>query len=228
MRDNRIDTIRGIAIVNMIIYHCIYDLYSIFGMDINITRLFPYQQAICWAFILVSGVSTKISKNRLKSLLMTLTVALTITIVTRILMPSEVVKFGVIHFFASAYLIDILLGEKLRKINPRMGITIFFILFLITYNIPEGRILGIELPKTLYNLNLFPLGFPSKNFYSSDYFPIIPWINLFYTGIFLGEIIEIKKEEKWKNPITLLGRHSLLVYVLHQPILFAVLSMIIN
>lgn len=72
-----------------------------------------------------------------------------------------------------------------------------------------------ELPRQLYSVPfLFPLGLPGPGFYSADYFPLIPWIFLFWTGLFLWRFLRPYAEETVRGwpacrPLVWLGRHSL-------------------
>ena len=90
-----------------------------------------------------------------------------------------------------------------------------------------GEGLRIMLPKVWYRNYLTTyLGFPFPQFYSTDYFSIFPWIFLFLTGFYLWGIFE--RNNWWHNPIlqikvpilNFLGRHSLLIYLIHQPVIY--------
>ena len=85
----------------------------------------------------------------------------------------------------------------------------------------------MALPKGLY-ADLFTawLGFPFPGFVSSDYFPLLPWIFLFWSGYFL---YRLRPEEPHRElprvaVLTWMGRHSLLIYLLHQPVVYGVLT----
>ena len=70
----------------------------------------------------------------------------------------------------------------------------------------------------------FFFGFVSSGFYSADYFPILPWIFVFLLGTWLGgKIREGKLPERFYTArfpfFPKVGRHALLIYILHQPIL---------
>ena len=86
----------------------------------------------------------------------------------------------------------------------------------------------LALPEGLYR-NLFTawLGFPAEGFVSSDYFGLLPWIFLFWTGLFLYRLHPGDAKTGLRIPgITAMGRHSLLVYLLHQPIIYGVLMLL--
>ena len=109
------------------------------------------------------------------------------------------------------------------------------LLFALTYNLPNGGWLGIKglLAVQIQTANpyLFPFGLLAPGFYSSDYYPLIPWFFLFVCGYYLGAWVKEGKAPKWLYPSRLpclefVGRHTLWVYVLHQPILVAVFWLI--
>ena len=75
------------------------------------------------------------------------------------------------------------------------------------------------------------LGFPDPGFFSGDYFPLFPWIFLYLTGYFLYGMFmkfpEVKNALRIHLPVPFLeaaGRHSLLLYLLHQPLLMLVFT----
>lgn len=98
-----------------------------------------------------------------------------------------------------------------------------------------GPFLSPAFPAALYKegpagLFLTALGFPMPGFFSTDYFSLIPWIFLFWAGMFLHLLMDCRRETaSWKTwdafhlnvpVLNWMGRHSLLVYLLHQPLLY--------
>ena len=71
---------------------------------------------------------------------------------------------------------------------------------------------------------------PAADFYSTDYFSLLPWFFLFVTGYFLHKICEkhhilqCNILQKKLPFVDFLGKNSLLVYLLHQPVLYGVLE----
>ena len=75
---------------------------------------------------------------------------------------------------------------------------------------------------------LFPFGWTYKGFYTADWFPIFPWLFVFLLGAWAGlYVVERKLPERFYTftcPILpQIGRRSLLIYILHQPILYGVI-----
>lgn len=116
-------------------------------------------------------------------------------------------------------------------------IVICFILFAITKRINYG-VLGFadvklaNLPASFYTWgdvgNFF--GFTEMNFYSTDYFSLFPWFFLFLAGYFLHKwfvqkewmdvLVKLPSFGRWWRP---LGKYSLLIYMLHQPVIYGIL-----
>ena len=98
----QIDALRGLALLNMLVYHAMYDWVYIFGhasgwYDIWSTHCHVWQQYICWSFILLSGYSFTLSRRPLKNGLLTAACAVVLTVATAVAMPEEVIWFGVLH-----------------------------------------------------------------------------------------------------------------------------------
>lgn len=234
-RVNVLDNLRGFSLVSMILYHGMYDLVYLFGVDVPWYRGWPgyiWQQSICWTFILVSGASTHYGKKPLRRGLEVLACGLLLTLGTWLFMPGQVILFGVLHFMGLAMLLAAALRPLLRRIPPAAGLAGAFLLFAFTKGIYFG-FLGfldiplLRLPAGLYSTPfLFPLGLPGPGFASSDYFPLIPWFFLFLCGYFLWALAKgrFKPKISRPNPLAFLGRHSLIIYMLHQPALYGLLT----
>ncbi len=240
MKNNRyfvLDTLRGFALVNMILYHALWDVVNIFRADVpwfTSESAHIWQQCICHTFILLSGFCWHFGKKKLKNALMVTGASVIITIVTAVFMKNSIILFGVLSLLGLSMLMMIPLDKVLKKINPFLGFVLFLVLFLLTKNISDGSVgIGelavIEIPETLYS-NYFTafLGFPFRGFYSADYFPLIPWFFLFTCGYYLNPVFNRLKLMKYLSsfrcrPLEFLGRHSLIFYMIHQPVIYAVL-----
>lgn len=70
-------------------------------------------------------------------------------------------------------------------------------------------------------------GFAPRGFYSSDYFPLLPWVFLFWAGVFLHWALGRHRMEPLRRSVCpgtgVLGRHSLVAYLLHQPVIYGLL-----
>ncbi len=231
-RKNRIklfDTIRGFALISMILYHFSYDAVMIFGQDWSWYKsewATVWQTSIYVTFILISGAVSSLTQKGLKRGLIVLGGGLVVTAVTLIFMPGQKILFGVLSFLGCAMIIKYFLNPILDKIHPLIGMFLSATLFVLTYNLPNDKFFIWELPEFLTSTKfLFPLGFTCDGFASADYFPIFPWIFLFFFGMFLCSLTITKIPAKLKSfeikPISFIGRHTLEIYIAHQPILYA-------
>ena len=190
-----LDTLRGLTLVSMIAYHACWDLVWMFGMDWDWYRgqgAFFWQQSICWTFILLSGYCWSLGRRHLRRGLTVFAAGALVSAVTLIAMPENAVRFGVLTLLGSASLLLIPLERILRRVPARLGLVGSFFLFGLLRNVSDGFLgLGgkvwISLPETWYcNAVSAYLGFPPPGFFSTDYFPLLPWLLLFLTGIFSG------------------------------------------
>lgn len=231
-RFDGLDTIRGITLLSMIAYHASWDLVYMFGVRwpwYHSFSAYVWQQSICWTFILLSGFCIHLGRHRLRRGLMAFGGGLLVSVVTALFMPDSLVLCGVLTLLGSATLLSLPLEPLLRRIPARAGAAGSFLLFMLLRDVNSG-FLGFEgarltaLPNAWYR-NLFTawLGFPPADFFSTDYFSLFPWVFLFFTGYFL---YDLRREQpcRVKLPVvTAMGRHSLVIYLLHQPAIYAVL-----
>ncbi|MDD3340016.1 MAG: heparan-alpha-glucosaminide N-acetyltransferase domain-containing protein [Lachnospiraceae bacterium] len=228
-----IDGIRGLAIVNMVIFHFLYDVFIVYGRNpkwYGYQSIHIWQQSICWTFICVSGFVWEwgAKKNLRRGLFLNCCGAL-ISLITWIILPSETVWFGILNFIGCAVLILIPFHKYLEKLHPALGLCISFFLFVLFKNVQHGflgfgRMELIQLPKWLYSVKILtPLGFPFPGFLSSDYFPLLPWMFLYLSGYFLCQFFtgceHWKKIAHFKIPLlSTIGQKSIWIYLLHQPL----------
>lgn len=237
-----VDGFRGLAIISMVIFHFLYDVNEVFGINTawyEKIKVHIWQQSICWTFIIISGFVWQLGmKSNLKRGIFLNICGMVITLVTAVFTPSQTVWFGILNFMGCASLIMIPLHRIAGKISSLLGMILSMAIFVICRNITDGiigikNIFVIELPNWLYESKILtPLGFPFRSFVSSDYFPILPWIALFLFGYYLySYAIETDKLKKYayrEIPIlSRIGQRSIWVYLLHQPICMAVCAIIL-
>ena len=230
-RQHSLDTLRGLTLISMILFHGCWDLVYLYGRNWSWYRsagAYLWQQSICWTFILLSGYCWQMGRHPLKRALMALIGGTIVSAVTLLIMPEDPVLFGVLTFLGTAALLTIPLHGLLQRIPAKVGLLGSSLLFLILRNVNVGS-LGFEtlrfckLPTEWYrNLLTAFLGFPAPSFVSSDYFSLLPWLFLFWTGYFLYRLTPPDRiPVNIRLPvISWMGRYSLVVYLLHQPILY--------
>lgn len=234
------DVIRGVAIIAMIFYHTMWDLTRVFGVTapwFASDTMRVIQLLIRWSFILLSGFCVRMGKRKYYRALTVLASSAIISGVTAIFMSGNTIIHGVLSLIGVAMLITAALDKYLCRIPPEIGIGVSAVLFLFFQHTSMGY-LGffsarlIELPQLLYaNVITAFLGFPHEGFYSPDFVPFLPWFFSFLIGYFLFCLFEKYKLLKFLSafsfkPLELLGRHSLEIYLLHQPVVYGILYFI--
>jgi len=210
-----IDALRGIAIVLMIIFHLAFDLSYFGGYDLNIHSglWWLLGRATASIFILLAGIAISLSfsggsptfTSYLKRGLWVFLWGLLITAITWLFFPQEFIVFGVLHFIGLSSVIAYPL-IRYRYRNLFIGLAVIIIGLSLKGPIP-----------------LFP-----HSFRTFDYFPLFPWFGLFLIGIFLGNSLYPEHVRKFSipeisSPLSTLGQHSLPIYLIHQPVLIALL-----
>lgn len=228
----------------MILYHAIWDMVYLFGCRIDwyvgIAGQF-WQQFICMGFILISGFSFMLGKNPYKRALIVFLSSISVSIVSFVLFPEWRIEFGILSLLSFSIFITALFKNIIVKMNPKIGIVISLVLFILTKNMASGYLgladfFVIKLPKWLYQKGILTyLGFASPDVRYGDYFPIIPWYFLFILGVFLFLFIFKKTDGKYElgsffkkriAGLDTIGRHSLIIYLCHQPIIYVLLMLI--
>jgi uncharacterized membrane protein len=235
-RMDSLDAMRGVAILAMVFYHGLYDLCDIFDYSIPVFGFFRlFEPLFAGLFILLAGVSSRYSHSNVKRGVRVLLLGLAVTAATVVFIPSQSILFGILHFMGCAILLFALVHPVTDRIPPVVAFILWAGLFAVTYAVPQTDLIGIpglfgfSLPHILQNTPyLFWLGLPDANFFSADYFPLIPWFFLFMVGTIVGIPIKAGKlpEKFYTAHIPFLaaaGRNTLLIYVLHQPIIYGLL-----
>jgi len=223
-----IDFARGIAVILMIGFHAAFDI-TYFKHGTYIDEPLSYIAFfIASLFIILFGISMTISYARaskrlkgkelclkyIRRSVKLLGYASIITIITFLAFPQEFIFFGILHFFSTATLLSYL---ALRiKAKPVVYLLFTLISFLIS------------LPLMNIHAPLFSFAGASANIKTFDYFPLFPWLGVVFFGMFLGTVFYrdgkrqfgIKnRDSKVLSAICMAGRHSLLIYFIHQPVL---------
>ena len=217
-----LDLLRGVTLLSMIAYHGTWNLVYLFGVKLPWYGALPghlWQQSICWTFILLSGFCFSMGARPLKRGLQIFGGGMLVTLVTWIAMPENLILFGILTFTGSAMMLMVLLEKVLKKVTAVFGAAASMAMFFMLEN--------WQSPAWLHrNLLTAYLGFPNGDFVSMDYFPILPWIFLFITGYFLFRIFhsrgwDVKFFTRGNVPVlNWLGRHTLPIYLIHQPVLY--------
>ena len=229
-----VDALRGVAVVMMVIYHFLYDLYYFRLTDVIFTNpfWFYFQRTTATLFIALMGLSLALRQERssghttywmlAKRGLQLVGWGLAISAVTWLSLGQDLyIRFGILHFMG----VSILLSYpflRWRWVNIGLGILLIGV--------------GIWLQQFRFDppwSYLFWLGLEPANHTYVDFFPFVRWFGVVLIGIGIGKWLYAKGERQF--PLTdlaltppivalrALGRHALPIYLLHQPVLLALL-----
>jgi uncharacterized membrane protein len=233
-----IDSLRGTAIIMMILFHILYDLnyFNLLHLSLYSGGFLVYVLFTASILLGLVGVSLTLSYNRVKNQLSDkerilkyvwrgskiFGVGIFVTIATWLYLGDGFVIFGVLHCIG----ISIILGYfflRFRYLNLGLGVIIIIFGIILKYQ-------TFDFPWLLW------LGFRSSAFYTVDYFPLFPWFGVVLLGIFFGNILYMEYSRRYQlrdlssNVVVrflgIIGRHSLIIYLLHQPILFILFSLL--
>ncbi len=227
-----VDTARGVAIIMVVVYHLAWDLNAFGDWDITMYSGFwhYFQRMTASIFILLVGLSLTLSsrktapvirrtyRNHLRRGLKLIALGMVISGVTWLYLRQGYVQFGILHFIGASIIIAYpFLG--LRFINLGLGIMLLLVgRFTNGFPISTGGLVW--------------LGLQPEGYQAVDYFPLIPWFGLVLIGIFLGNWLYgdqplIRLPDISHAPViavvSKLGRHTLPIYLFHQPVLLLLL-----
>lgn len=244
-----LDFVRGFSIFMMILMHLAYDLRYIFGLgvfDLLDKRWFNafLQPAFVCVFAGVSGICCVFSHNNLFRALKLGMIALVLTLATAVLTYkfgfSCLIVFNILHVLASGLLIYSLIEfiERRFRVNPsKIDVLIAFITALIC-------VFGVTIRNYdgLYkSWAVLPWGIKTKNIEPmADWLPFFPWAGVFLCGTLIGRnayktreslfskdwLMKYVVTSKLTEMFEFMGRHSLIIYAVHQPIVLGILYVI--
>lgn len=219
-----LDLLRGVAVILMVCFHFGYDL-ALFGYASYVTTAdiewIIFRGVVLSMFLVAVGMSSYLAyredidwkKVWIRSAKLT-AVALLISIGSCFVFPDQWIYFGVIHFIMIATLVSLAFLKR-PNVSLILGIGI-----IVTY------VLGYFHLDPLLSYSVEHFHIPE---YTVDVVSFTPWFGVVLIGIYLmhkklfGLCI---KENTAGRRIAFLGKHSLIIYLLHQPILFGVFNMI--
>ena len=234
------DEVRGFAVLCMVVHHALYSIGYLFDVAWGRTLfdvLAVFSPFFATLFVMISGVSSQLSRSNLARGGKLLLISVAMTAVTLIAMPSQAIWFGVLHMLAVSMLVYGLLQKSLRRVPLGVGLAACAVLFFLTAGLHFGLYPYVGVPGVpalqwdAYHPAgkwLFPFGIRTLTFASSDYYPIFPWIFAFFAGGFLGRFAASERLPQWVYPsrapfFSWIGKHALWIYILHQPILSGII-----
>ena len=136
-----LDALRGFAIYHVIIFHFLYDVYVVYGLNPDWTYqtwVQLWQRTGCGLFVLVSGMVFALGRNTFKRGLQQQILGLLITLVTVFFAPSEVIYYGILTFLGSAMWLTLLLKAVLQSVPAVAGMLASVVAYVLTTDVSEG------------------------------------------------------------------------------------------
>ncbi|MFH1473998.1 MAG: heparan-alpha-glucosaminide N-acetyltransferase [Candidatus Aenigmatarchaeota archaeon] len=228
-----IDALRGIALIRIVIFNWSFTLMYLGIYTFSLGMALPGLGASIFIFLVGLSLTISYSRIRGKKLketykkyfsrgLKVFSYGLLISVITFLTFPESFVVFGILHFIG----VSIILGQfflKFKKLNLLLGLLLIIIgLYLQNFS--------FDFPWLLW------LGFAPQHFYTFDYFPILPWFGITLLGIYFGNVLYKNGKRSFKIKdvsnssivrfLSFLGRKSLFIYLVHQPLLIIILLLL--
>lgn len=230
--DNRIwelDALRGLMILIMVFIHLCFDLDYFRGIDLVKNPALQFCMDHCGvSFVILSGLCAVLGRRSVRRGLQVLGGGLIITAVTGGMyllgMADQfiVIWFGVLHLLGTC----MLLWPLFRRL-PTWVLAVLGAVLVALGAWAETAAFG--------SWWLMPLGLIPPGFSSSDYFPLLPYLGWFLLGACLGRLLYGRRQSLLPDfpsgawPVRALrwcGTHSLWIYLLHQPVLYALVQLL--
>ena len=229
-----VDALRGVALVAMAVYHFSWDL-GFFGLaDLGVTESpfwIAFARATAGSFLALAGVSLFLGHGEqfrprpyLRRLAMIIAAAAAITLASWFADPDGIIWFGILHCIA--------VSSVLGLAFLRLPVPLILVAALACLVAPALFISSwFNSPGWLW------LGLSAEAPPSNDYNPLLPWFGIFLCGIAAARLaLAVRSKPDWSalwqptnvahRMLILAGQHSLLVYLVHQPLLLGILWLV--
>lgn len=227
-----VDVARGIAIVMMFIYHFSFDLNYFNFIEQDFYRdpfWINFRIVIVSTFLAVVGISLYLAHHKhfnqrgfIKRLAILIACAALVSLSSYLMFPRSTIFFGILHFIAAASLLGVLF-VRFYWLNLILGAGIILISMFYqhpVFNHPLLQWIGLMTHKPV----------------TEDYVPLLPWFGVVLIGIFFARWAythgNFTALSRWQSHtvvargLQFAGRHSLLIYMLHQPLFIGSLYLV--
>jgi uncharacterized membrane protein len=229
-----VDLARTLVLAAMVAYHVVYDIDFLspgLGPDPRAGFWGALPPVIASGFLALAGMTTVLSGRvgapwyRLtrwaRRIAVLAAAAGLVSVATAVAVPDRWVRFGILHLM----LVCAIATPVLRRM-PSWSLALLAVVLVAARPMVEG-LAG--------DAWLVPLGAPPGGFTTVDYWPLVPWAAAFVVGILIGRVLygdagRLRRRSPvgaFASLITAPGRHSLTVYLVHQPVLLVVLVIVL-
>ena len=221
-RIRELDALRGLCILGMVAVHLLFDLTTLYGaVDFSYPGWLVF--LMDWGgviFFLISGICATLGSRCIRRGLMVLGCGLAVSAVTAVMYrmgmadKSILIYFGVLHCLGVCMIVWALFRKLPAWALAAVGVILTGLGLWI-------RTVRVQTPYLVWLGLLYP------GFATSDYFPLLPFLGFFLLGGWLGRLLYREKRPLLPRfrcqPLEWIGRHSLPIYLLHQPLLTGLL-----
>lgn len=233
-----VDLVRGVAMIMVALYHLIYDLDNLAGYGIESTSGFwgVFADTSAFMFVFLVGLSVTLSYSKsgiaeesdgslfgkyFRRGLKIFAYGMLITLVF-LALNFGVIIIGILQLIG----LSVILAYpflRFRIVNLFLGLAVIALgVYIQAKSFVVGGAAGILLA---------PLGVIPENLFMPDYRPLLPWFGVVLLGVFFGNVVYLVWRRKrpatampaYATPLAFLGRHTLFIYLVHQPIIIATL-----
>jgi len=231
-----LDLLRAVAILFMVFLHVLWDLdyFGIFPLNRGV---YQFQNLVPALFFILVGICLVITTRKRSPFspdkqgrhlfyrgLWILGFGMIITVVTMIFLPDRPIFFGVLHCIGLSIILCIPF-LKFKAYNAIIAIGI------IIFGLGIGTV-SVNNPTLVHLI----VGFHPGNMFSMtiDYFPLLPWFGVILFGVALGNVLYKDGKRQFPFPdlskykpvgfFSWIGKHSLAIYLIHQPIIAGILE----
>jgi uncharacterized membrane protein len=225
-----LDALRGVAIVAMVVYHFCFDLryFGVARWDFeHDIRWLAARTLILSSFLLIAGISAALARRDPaadarwpRHVAVIGGAALLVTAASAMMFPRSFIWFGVLHAIALSLLLARLLIDRPRAALAA-GVIVIAAGVMLSSQHFDNRMLGW-------------LGFMTGKPMTEDYVPLFPWSGVLLLGIAVGHALVasnfamLAPLARMPRALRFLGRHSLAVYLVHQPLLLGGLGLAVR
>lgn len=214
MRANYLDSLRGIAVIWMVIFHTAYDLqmFQFVTWDFSTGFWFAFPRVIAFTFLFCVGLSLNYTHrprinwdSLIKRSQKLGLAALIISVATYFLFPSNWIYFGTLHCIFAGSILGALLVNK-----RRLALVLLILILICQYAL---------------NFDIKWVSSLTKR-QSMDFIPIYPWFWSILLGILIQPFLSklsILQGIKPNRYLNFLGQNSLKIYLIHQPVIFGLI-----
>ncbi len=226
-----VDALRGLAVALMIVYHFTFDLDYFGQVEIDFYNdpfWLAFRALIVTLFLGLVGVSLHLATWRglewrryLRRLGVVAACAGLVSLGSYLVFPDSMIYFGILHFIVVASILGLPMA-RFHRLNLVLGLVLLAA--------------GLSLQHPLFDHpGLHWVGLMTHKPVTEDYVPLLPWFGVVLLGIYLGRSLyrePLPALARWRSDhpvvrvLALGGRHSLFIYMVHQPLFFGVLALI--